>query len=136
MILKVSYSLNPYNGFFDVSSDKGIKLMHKALEDFSSEHKGKIKLEPECADFLVGEIKLLSERFGYRYLIDNVPTERVVIPANADDEDSVETVEYRNKIKMLDHFSEDNVLVAQQNATVLWGSGSWNHTTPKTIRPL
>ena len=87
--------------------------MHKALEDFTSEHKGKIKLEPESAEFLVGEIKLLSERFGYRYLIDNVPTKRVVIPANVDNEDSVETVEYRNKIKMLDHFSVDNVLVAQ-----------------------
>ena len=47
----MSYSLNPYNGFIDTSSEKGIKLMHKALEDFDSEHKGKINLEPEYADF-------------------------------------------------------------------------------------
>ena len=47
----MSYSLNPYNGFFDVSSEKGIKLMHKALEDFGSEYKGKINLEPEFTDF-------------------------------------------------------------------------------------
>ena len=52
-ISKMSYSLNPYNGFFDPSSERGIKLMHKALEDFSSEYKGKIKLESESADFLV-----------------------------------------------------------------------------------
>ena len=63
----MSYSLNPYNGFIDTSSEKGIKLMHKALEDFGSEHKSKIKLEPEYADLLVKEIKSLAERFGYMW---------------------------------------------------------------------
>ena len=108
--------------------------MHKALEDFGSEYKGKINLEPEFADVLVKELNSLSDRYGYRYAIDNLPTERVVVPANEDGEDA--TVEYRNRVKLLEHFSDNNVDVAQRNATVLWGAGEWDPEARKVIRPL
>ena len=49
----MSSSLNPYNRYFDPGLDKGIKLLNKALEDLSSDQKGKIKLNPCSADLFV-----------------------------------------------------------------------------------
>ena len=69
-------------------------------------------------------------------MMDNVPTLRRVIAADPDDEDAVETVEYHQHIKMLEHFSEANVKLAQKNMTVLWGDGSWEEDAPKVIRNL
>ena len=132
----MSSPLNPFNGWFDPASDKGIKLLNKALEEFSSAHKGKIKLDPCSADSLVKELEHLSGRYGFKYMMDNVPTLRRVIAADPDDEDAVETVEYHQHIKMLEHFSEANVKLAQKNATVLWGDGSWEEDAPKVIRNL
>ena len=129
-------SLNPYNRYFDAGSDKGIKLLSKALEDFSSAQKGKIKLDPCSADLFVKELENLSGRFGFKWMVDNVLTLRRVIPADPDVVDAVETVEYHGCIKMLEHFSEANVEVARKNATVLWGDGSWDEDTPMVIRDL
>ena len=97
-------SLNPYNRYFDAGSDRGIKLLSKALEDFSSDQKGKIKLDPCSVDLLVKELENFSGRFGFKWTVDNVPTLRRVIPEDPDVVDSVETVEYHGNIKMLEHF--------------------------------
>ena len=72
----MSSSLNPYNRYFDPGSDKGIKLINKALEDFSSDQKGKIKLNPCSADLFMKKMEDLSGRFGFKWMIDNVPTLR------------------------------------------------------------
>ena len=93
-------SLNPYNRYFDPSLDERIKLVNKALKDFSSDQKWKIKLNPCLVDLFVKELENLSRRLGFKWMLDNVPTLRRMIPADPDVEDSVETFEYYEHIKM------------------------------------
>ena len=78
----MSAAFNPYAGYIDLSTDQGIKLYANATETFSSQLKGKVKLEPVDADKLKKEVTDLANRFGYRYTIENIPTVRTVVPAD------------------------------------------------------
>ena len=132
----MSAAFNPYAGYIDLETEKGIKLYANATETFSSHLKGKVKLEPVDADKLTKEITDLANRFGYRYIIENIPTVRTVVAADPEVKDSVETIVYSNKIKLLENFSDENITFAQKQASLIWGDQSFTSNDPMTIREL
>ena len=89
----------------------------------------------------------LSQRYGYQYLLQNVPTVRTVIPAipavianpalgiSAAPE-VPEAITYTNEINMLEIYLDKLLEISQKNSSMTWGNESFTVQTPRVIREL
>ena len=93
--------LSVYSRYIDLETERGIKLYTVATETFRTELRGTIKLDPSDAKKFVREIETLSDRFSYKYSIQNVWTTRTITPANPNDPNATDTITYGNPIKLL-----------------------------------
>ena len=129
-------SLSVYSQYVDLETERGIKLYTVATETFRTELRGTIKLDPSDAKKFVREIETLSDRFSYKYIVQNVPTTRTVTPADPNVANSVETVTLGGPIKILENFCDKNIDFARKYASIVWGNDEWDTTSPMNIRPL
>ncbi len=118
----------------DLSIEEGWTLFSNAPGKFKSPLEGNnnISLCPGRQNYqkMKDALSHLPQRFGYKYLLSNVATIRVVTPvvlANADNPTAVppflaaaaipELITYTKKIKILDFFSDQTLEIAK---TILW----------------
>ena len=84
-VKKMTSFLNGYRNFIDVSTREGLTLLSNATGKFDCPLKGDncISLCSGGHDYQKLKDTLLhcSQQFGYQYLLNNVPTNRVVTPA-------------------------------------------------------
>ena len=77
--------LNAYRNFIDITTKDGQALLSNATDKFESPLIGdnKISLRPGGKDYqrLKDNLTRLSQRYGYQYQVQNVPTVCTVIPA-------------------------------------------------------
>ena len=77
--------LNAYRNFIDITTKDGQALLSNATDKFESPLIGdnKISLRPGGKDYqrLKDNLTRLLQRYGYQYLLQNVPTICTVIPA-------------------------------------------------------
>ena len=128
--------LSVYSQYIDLETERGIKLYTVATETFRTELRGTIKLDPSDAKKFVREIETLSDRFSYKYIIQNVWTTRTITPADPNDPNATDTITYGNPIKLLENFCDKNIDFARKFATITWGNDEWTTTSPMNIRPL
>ena len=88
-----------------------------------------------CKKF-VREIETLSDRFSFKYIIENVPTTRTITPADPNDSDAEDTITYSDPIRILENFCDKNINFARKFATITWGNDEWTTTSAMNIRPL
>ena len=88
-----------------------------------------------CKKF-VREIETLSDRFSFKYIIENVPTTRTITPADPNDSDAEDTITYSDPIRILENFCDKNIDFARKFATITWGNDEWTTTSAMNIRPL
>ena len=143
--------LNAYRNFIDITTKDGQALLSNATDKFESPLIGdnKISLRPGGKDFqkLKDELTRLSQRYGYQYLLQNVPTVRTVIPAIPPVIEDLalgiaaapgvpEAITYTNEINMLEVYSDKLLEISQKNSSMTWGNESFTVQTPRVIREL
>ncbi len=145
--------LNAYRNFIDVSTKEGHTLLSNATDKFDCPLKGdeRISLCSGGRDYQKLKDTLLrcSQRFGYKHLLNNVPTTRVIIPAVPAviaDPAAVPpvlaavafpaSVAYSNPIKVLDVYSDKLLDITQRNTFLIWGNESFTDQYPKEIEVL
>ena len=143
--------LNAYRNFIDITTKDGQALLSNATDKFESPLIGdnKISLRPGGKDFqrLKDELTRLSQRYGFQYQLQNVPTVRTVVPAipavianpalgisAAPEVPQVTT--YTNEINMLEVYSDKLLEISQKNSSMTWGDESFTVQTPRVIREL
>jgi len=137
--------LNAYHNFIDITRKDGQTLLSNATDKFESPLIGdnKISLQPGGKDYqtLKDNLTRLSQRFGYQYLLQNVPTVCTVIPAippvTADVALGIvavpgvpEATTYTNEINMLEIYSDKLLEISQKNSSMTWGDETFTVQTP------
>ncbi len=125
--------LNPYCIFIDPSAEEGQTLFSSSTDKLKSPLEGnnKICFLPGGQDYqkMKDPLSCLSQQFGYKYLLNNVATIQVVIPAVlavAANPTAVppilaaaaipESFTCMNEIKILVLYSDQTLEIAQINA--------------------
>jgi hypothetical protein len=143
--------LNAYRNFIDITTKDGQTLLSNATDKFESPLIGdnKISLRPGGKDYqkLKDNLTRLSQRFGYQYLVQNVPTVCMFTPAIppviADAALGIvavpevpEATTYTNEINMLEVYSDKLLEISQKNSSMTWGDETFTVQTPRVIREL
>jgi hypothetical protein len=125
--------LNAYCNFIDITTKDGQALLSNATDKFESPLIGdnKISLRPGGKDYqrLKDNLTRLLQRYGYQYLLQNVPTICTVIPAIpaviADPVLGIATapavdqmITYSNEINMLEVYSDKLLEISQKNSSM------------------
>ena len=143
--------LNAYRNFIDITTKDGQALLSNATDKFESPLIGdnKISLRPGGKDYqrLKDNLTRLSQRYGFQYQVQNVPTVRTVIPAIPPVIEDLalgiaaapgipEVITYTNEINMLEVYSDKLLEISQKNSSMTWGDESFTVQTPRVIREL
>jgi hypothetical protein len=109
----------------------------------------KIRLRPGGKDCqkLKDNLTHLLQRYGFQYLLQNVPTVRTVIPAIPPVIEDLalgiaaapgvpEAITYTNEINMLEVYSDKLLEISQKNSSMTWGNGTFTVQSPRFIREL
>jgi hypothetical protein len=122
--------LNSYRNFIDITTKEGQALVSNAIDKYVSPLTGddRISLSGTSFQKLKDNLLRLSSRFGYDYLIKVVNTVRIV--------DAAGDIEYSVPINMLERYSDDNVTLARQHASLTWGDRSFTVMATNTIAAL
>ena len=129
-------SINPYRAYYDTSTREGIYLQDAAVNKFVNplETEDRIKLCTADARTFIATIERTSRRFGYDFMITNVPTRRIETPGPNPGDPVVVT--YGDHINMLEHFSSENIVHARKFASLIWGDNSFTETQDQVLMPL
>ena len=122
--------LNSYRNFIDITTKEGQALVSNAIDKYVSPLTGddRISLSGTSFQKLKDNLLRLSSRFGYDYLIKVINTVCTV--------DAVGDVTYSVPINMLERYSDDNVTLARQHASLTWGDRSFTVMATNTIGDL
>ena len=129
-------SINPYRAYYDTSTREGIYLQDTAVNKFVNplEPEDRIKLCTTDARTFIATIERTSRRFGYDFMITNIPTRRIETPGPNPGVHVVVT--YGGHITMLENFSPENVSHARKFASLIWGDNSFTETPDQVLIPL
>jgi len=142
--------LNAYRNFINITTKDGQTLLSNATDKFESPliSDNKISLRPGGKDYqrLKDNLTCLSQRYGFQYQLQNVPTVRMVTPAIppviADLALGIvaapgvpEAIINTNEINMLEAYSDKLLEISQKNSSVTWGDG-FTVQTPRVNRKL
>jgi hypothetical protein len=137
--------LNGYRNFIDIKTKKGQSLASNAVDKFISPLIGDEHIQLISKDFQKLKNNLLQSRsrYGYDYLIKHCATIWTVIPEIVADTAAVppvirvpEEIVYSNIMNMLEHYSDENIVLACKHASLIWGDRSFTITASNTIEPL
>ena len=126
-------SINPYRGYYDTSTREGIYLQDAAVNKFINplETEDRIKLCSTDARTFITTIDRISRRFGYDFMITNVPTHRIETPGPNPGDPVVVT--YGDHINMLENFSSENIVYAKKFDSLIWGDNSFTETPDQVL---
>ena len=122
--------LNGYRNFIDNRNKEGQALVSNAVDKFISPLVGDECVQLLSKDFqkLKDNLLRLGSRYGYNYLIKHCATVRTVIPEIVADNTVIppivgvpEEICYTGNIKMLEHYSDENIVLARKHAALTWG---------------
>lgn len=94
----------------------------------------RISLSTKDARRFITEIERVSRRFGYDFMLSNVPALRIATPGPNPGDPVVIT--YGGHINLLEHFSSENVRTARKFASLTWGDGSFTESVNQVLEPL
>jgi hypothetical protein len=114
----LSFLTNPYNNYYAANlKELFISLDKVAKQDFHLETC--YNLLPVKANSFAADLKKLSKRFGYGFLL-NIPTTHQTDATNAN------TFVYSNQIHMLKTWNKVTDEHIPINAKKIWGTGDWS----------
>jgi hypothetical protein len=137
--------LNGYRNFIDIRNKEGQALVSNAVDKFISPLVGDERVQLLGKDFqkLKDNLLRLGSRYGFDYLIKQCATVRTVIPEIVEDLAAVpqidgvpEEILYTKNINMLEHYSDENIVLARKHASLTWGDRSFTIMASNTIEPL
>jgi hypothetical protein len=137
--------LNGYRNFINIQNKEGQALVFNAVDKFISPLVGdeRIQLLGKDLQKLKDNLLQLRSRYGYDHLIKRCATVRTVIPEIVDDPAAVppvvgvpEEINYTNSINILEHYSDENIVLARKHASLTWGNCSFTIMASNTIKPL
>jgi len=148
---KMTSYLNLYPNFINVTTKDGQALLSNATDKFESPLIGdnKISLQPGGKDYqrLKDNLTHLLQRYGYQYLLQNVPTVRTVIPAIppvienlalgiAAAPEVPEAITCTNEINMLEIYLDKLLEISQKNSSRTRGNRTFTVQNPRVNREL
>jgi hypothetical protein len=137
--------LNGYRNFINIRNKEGQALVSNAVDKFISPLVGDERVQLLGKDFqkLKDNLFRLGWRYGYDYLIKHCATVRTVIPEIVADDTVVppvvgvpEEILFTDSINILEHYSDENIVLARKHAALTWGNRSFTIMALNTIEPL
>jgi len=137
--------LNGYRNFIDIRNKECKALVSNAIDKFISPLVGYERFQLLGKDFqkLKDNLLRLGSRYGYDYLIKQCAMVRTVIPEIVEDLATIppvvgvpEEILYTENINMLEHYSDENIVLAHKHASLTWGDRSFTIMASNTIKPL
>jgi len=137
--------LNSYRNFIDIRNKEGQALVSNAVDKFISPLVSGERVQLLGKDFqkLKGKLLRLGLRYGYDYLIKQCATVRTVILEIVENLVAIpqidgvpEEILYTENINMLEHYSDENIVLARKHASLTWGDRSFTVMSSNTIEPL
>jgi len=137
--------LNGYRNFIDIRKKEGQALVSNAVDKFISPLVGDEHVQLLGKDFqkLKDNLLRLGSRYGYGDLIERCAIVRTVIPEIVDDPNAIppvigvpEEIHYTNSINILEHYSDENIVLACKHALLTWGDCLFTIMALNTIEPL
>jgi len=142
--------LNGYRNFIDIRKKEGQALVSNAVDKFISPLVGDEHVQLLGKDFqkLKDNLLRLGSRYGYGDLIERCAIVRTVIPEIVDDPNAIppvigvpEEIHYTNSINILEHYSDENIVLACKHALLTFVPGLyqtkerssfWSECTPSS----
>ncbi len=137
--------LNSYRNFIDIRNKEGQALVSNAVDKFIIPLVGDEHVQLLGKDFqkLKDNLLWLGSRYGYDYLIKHCATVRTVIPEIVEDFIAVpqihgvpEEILYTENINMLEHYLDENIVLARKHTSLTWGDCLFTVMASNTIKPL
>jgi len=123
--------LNGYRNFIGIQNKEGQVLVSNAVDKFISPLVDDERVQLLSKDFqkLKDNLLQLGLRYGYNYLIKHCATIWTVIQEIVADNTVIpqiigvpEEICYTGHINMLEHYSDENIVVARKHAALTWGN--------------
>jgi hypothetical protein len=137
--------LNGYRNFIDIRNKEGQALVSNAVDKFISPLVGdeRVQFLGKYFQKLKDNLLRLGSRYGFDYLIKQCATVRTVIPEIVEDLAAVPQIDgvpdeilYTENINMLEHYSDENFVLACKHASLTWDDRSFTIMASNTIKPL
>jgi hypothetical protein len=128
--LNMASQLNGYRNFIDIRNKEGQALVSNAVDKFIIPLVGDERVQLLGKDFqkLKDNLLPLGSQYGYDYLIKHCATDRTVIPEIVADDTVVppiagvpEEICYTKNISILEHYSDENIVLGHKLALLTWG---------------
>ncbi len=120
-------------------------MVYSAVDKFISPLVGdkRVQLLGKGFQKLKDNLLRLGLRYGYDYLIKQCATVRTAIPEIVENlvaipqiDGAPEEIIYTENINMLEHYSDENIVLARKHASLTWGNCSFIVMASNTIEPL
>jgi len=137
--------LNSYRNFIDIRNKEGQALVSNTVDKFISPLAGDERIQLLGEDFqkVKDNLLRLGPHYGYNNLIKQCKTVRTVIPEIVEDltvvpqiDDVLEEILYTENINMLEHYSDEKIVLARKHTSLTWGDHSFTVMASNTIEPL